>query len=144
MHMVDQQPPAAQPGPPSGPPGQPGQQGSPGQWAPPPGPPPGQFRGPPGYYQAGYGPGGYGPGYARRPTNTMAILSLVMAFVFAPLGIVFGVIARRQIRQTGEDGDSLAVAGLWVSIAFTAVFAVMIVAWIVMFVALLRRTAVAV
>ena len=44
----------------------------------------------------------------RRPTNTMAILSLVFAFVFFPLGTVFGVIARRQITRTGEEGRGLA------------------------------------
>ncbi len=66
-------------------------------------PPPGQ------YY--------YGP----TPTNTMAILAIVFAFVFSPLGIVFGFIARSQIRQTGEQGDGLALAGIivgFISIAF--------------------------
>lgn len=33
-------------------------------------------------------------------------------FVFSPLGIVFGFIARSQIRQTGEEGDGLALAGI--------------------------------
>jgi uncharacterized membrane protein len=49
----------------------------------------------------------------------MAILSLIFAFVFAPLGIVFGFIARSQIKRTGEGGDGLALAGLILSIAFT-------------------------
>lgn len=49
----------------------------------------------------------------------MAVLSLVFAFVFAPLGIVFGHVARRQIRQTGEQGDTLATAGLVLSYIFT-------------------------
>ena len=49
----------------------------------------------------------------------MAILSLVFAFVFAPLGIVFGHVAKRQIRQTGEQGDTLAMAGLVLSYIFT-------------------------
>jgi hypothetical protein len=53
-------------------------------------------------------------GYGRaRSTNTVAILSLVFAFVFAPLGIVFGHVARNQIRRTGEQGSGLATAGLW-------------------------------
>lgn len=51
-------------------------------------------------------------GYAPRPTNTMAILALVFAFVLFPLGIVFGHMARGQIRHTGEEGNGLAVAGL--------------------------------
>jgi hypothetical protein len=49
----------------------------------------------------------------------MAILSLVMAFVFSPLGIVFGHIARKQMRQTGEQGHGLATAGLIIGYIFT-------------------------
>jgi hypothetical protein len=76
------------------------------------------------YGQQPYGAPGYGgyPGYAApasQQTNTMAILSLIFAFVFAPLGIVFGFIARSQIKRTGEGGDGLALAGLILSIAFT-------------------------
>jgi hypothetical protein len=43
-----------------------------------------------------------------------------MAFVFSPLGLIFGIVARRQIRQTGEDGDGLALAGLIIGGIFTA------------------------
>jgi hypothetical protein len=49
----------------------------------------------------------------------MAILSLVFAFVFAPLGIVFGHVAKRQLRQSREQGDALATAGLALSYIFT-------------------------
>lgn len=68
---------------------------------------------PPGYGgQPGYGPPpGYGYGYPR-PTNTLAILALVMAFVFAPVGLVLGIVARRQIRETHEEGNGLALAGI--------------------------------
>ena len=55
--------------------------------------------------QSGWGqPGGYGPP-PQRGTNTMAILSLVFAFIFAPAGIVMGVIAKRQIRERHEGGS---------------------------------------
>jgi hypothetical protein len=47
-----------------------------------------------------------------RPTNTLAILALVMAFAFPPAGLVLGIIARKQIRETGEEGDGLALAGI--------------------------------
>lgn len=57
---------------------------------------------------------------ASAKTNTMAILGLVFAFVFAPLGIVFSIMGRNQIRQTGEGGAGLAKAGLILSIVFTA------------------------
>ena len=45
-------------------------------------------------------------------TNSYAILSLVFAFIFWPLGIFFGHKARKQIKATGEAGDGLATAGL--------------------------------
>ena len=110
----------------------------------------GQGYPPPGYSQAGYGqpaygqtaPGygapGYGPpvGYAPqwpRPTNTMAILALVMAFVFAPAGLILGIIARRQIRQTGEQGDGMALAGIIIGGIFTAFFVLMIVFFVIAF-----------
>ncbi|MFV2017614.1 DUF4190 domain-containing protein [Micromonospora sp. LOL_023] len=54
-----------------------------------------------------------------RGTNVLAILSLVFAFVFAPAGIVLGHLAKRQIRQTGEEGEPLARWGLILSYVFT-------------------------
>ncbi len=83
-------------------------------------PPPGQaVYGPP-PRQPGQPP--YGPPPPAIPgTNVMAILALVFAFVFAPLGIVFGVIARRQIDRSGESGRGLATAGLVLGIVFTAI-----------------------
>src|SRR4051794_30452441 len=59
-------------------------------------------------------------GYARpRPTNGMAIASLICAFVFAPLGIIFGHISLSQIKRTGEEGHGLAVAGVGISYLIT-------------------------
>lgn len=63
-------------------------------------------------------------------TNTMAILALVFAFVFWPLGIVFGHLARRQIRRTGEAGAGLATAGLVISYLFGAVTLLACAGWI--------------
>ncbi|TDC77287.1 DUF4190 domain-containing protein [Micromonospora sp. KC606] len=79
------------------------------QWGQPPPYPP---QGP--YGQYGAPTGGGGP-------NVMAILSLVFAFVFAPAGIVLGHLAKRQIRQTGDEGDQLATWGLVLSYAFTVI-----------------------
>ncbi|XVU24901.1 DUF4190 domain-containing protein [Actinoplanes sp. CA-054009] len=84
------------------------------------------YSGQPGYGQPGYGqPYGAQPGYGApyqpvTSTNTMAILALVFAFVFSPAAIVLGHIAKKQIRQTGEQGDGLATAGLWLGYIFTA------------------------
>jgi hypothetical protein len=52
---------------------------------------------------------------ARQPVNSLAVASLVCAFIpgitwFA--AIITGVIARRQISQSGERGDGAAIAGI--------------------------------
>ncbi|MEJ3652612.1 DUF4190 domain-containing protein [Actinomycetes bacterium KLBMP 9759] len=86
-----------------------------------------QYGQPQPYPGGGYDPA-YGGGYAPSPpTNTMAILALIFAFVFAPLGVVFGFIARNQIKRTGESGDGLALAGLIVGGVFTAFIIIYIV-----------------
>jgi Domain of unknown function (DUF4190) len=81
----------------------------------------------------GYGPppgyGGY-PWYPRS-TNTMAILALVFAFLFAPAGLILGILARKEIRRTGENGDGLALAGIIVGGIFTGIFLLVIVFWVV-------------
>ena len=95
---------------------------------PPPGygqPPPGYGQPPPGYGQPGYGQPGFGqpgypppgyPGYgAAQGTNGFAIASLVCAFLCSPLGLIFGFIARNQIRQSRQSGDGLALAGIIIS-----------------------------
>jgi hypothetical protein len=65
----------------------------------------------------------------------MAVLALVMAFTFAPAGLVLGIAARRQIRRTGEEGNGLALAGIIVGGIMTAIFVFFIVLWIIAFVA---------
>jgi hypothetical protein len=70
-------------------------------------------------YKQPYGQPSYNQAYAPvATTNTMAILSLVFAFVFAPAGHV----AKKQIRQTGEQGEGLATAGLWLGYIFTSIY----------------------
>ena len=83
-------------------------------------PPPPPY-GPPQPGPYGYGPYGYPYPPPRQPTNTLAILALVFAFVCAPAAIVMGVVARRQIRRTGEQGQGMATAGLVIGIVFTVI-----------------------
>jgi hypothetical protein len=66
----------------------------------------------------------------------MSILALVLAFVFAPAGLVLGIIARKQIKQTGEQGDGLALAGIIVGAIFCAIWVLVIVLWIAVFASL--------
>jgi hypothetical protein len=88
------------------------------------GPPP---PAPPGY---GYPPPAY-PYPAAPPTNGLAIASLVCSLaglaicLSAPVGAILGHIARRQIRERGEQGDGMALAGIivgWVLTGLTLVF----------------------
>ena len=126
----------------AGPAGHPGQQPP---WQPGPGHDQGPY-GPPAYGQPGpygqapYGQAPYGqPPYGypySRPTNSLAIVSLVLAFVFAPAALVTGIIARRQIRRTGEDGAGLALAGIILGGIATALFALLIVVWLIAVIAL--------
>lgn len=102
----------------------PGAYGQPAGYPP---PPPGYV--PPGY-QPGWSPPGYGPpaGYG---TNGMAIASLVLGILWmywlgSVLALVFGYIARNQIKANGQQGAGLALAGIilgWVGIAFLVLFA---------------------
>ncbi|BCJ66213.1 DUF4190 domain-containing protein [Polymorphospora rubra] len=87
----------------------------------------------PGYPQPGYPQPGYPPpGYPPARTNVMAILSLVLLLFFAPASIVLGHIAKKQIRQTGEQGDGLATAGLVVGYLITAAYVLLWVVWAVL------------
>ena len=68
------------------------------------------------------------PFVARKSTNGFAIAALVCPLVACGigsiLGIVFGHVARSQIRKTGEGGSRLALAGLIIGYASLALFAV--------------------
>lgn len=71
-------------------------------------------------------PAAYAP-----PTNTLAIVALVLGFVFPIGGIICGHIARSQIRRTGEGGDGLALAGLILGYAFTGLTVLIIVGYVI-------------
>ena len=76
---------------------------------------------------------------AARPTNSMAIVSLVAGiagyivphpFIAGVVAVLAGHVARRQIRETGEGGAGLALAGLilgYVHLALSVVLVILIV-----------------
>lgn len=64
------------------------------------------------------------------PTNSFAIVALICAFVIPPVGLVFGIIAQRQIARTGEQGAGLALAAIIVSAIFTGLIVMMVLAWV--------------
>jgi hypothetical protein len=73
----------------------------------------------------------FGPPPCRPPVNTLATLSLVFAFVFAPAGAVLGHLGLAQIRRTGELGRERALAGMALSYAFITSTVLAAVAWAV-------------
>jgi peptidyl-prolyl cis-trans isomerase B (cyclophilin B) len=73
-----------------------------------------------------------------RPTNGLAIAALVCAFLFAPLGIVFGHLSLSQIRRSGEEGRGIALAGTVLGYVFSAI-TVLVIAGMVVFATLFSR-----
>jgi Domain of unknown function (DUF4190) len=70
---------------------------------------------------AAYGP----PGYASPPTNSLAIASMIVAILgFGPIGAIMGHVARRQIRERGEQGDGFALAGIIVGWITTGIWVI--------------------
>ena len=105
----------------------------------------GQPASPAGYVDYGYQQQAYPAyGYAAPATNGMAIASLVCSLaglatcgLTSIVGAILGHVARRQIRERGEAGDGLALAGIisgWIifglaalGIAAYIVFAIILV-----------------
>jgi hypothetical protein len=87
-------------------------------------------------YQAQYPqPYPYAP---PRKTNTMAIIALILSFVFFPVGLIMGYMAKREIEQTGEDGEGLAKAAIiigWVHVAILVLVCVGLIAFFGLFAA---------
>ena len=83
-------------------------------------------------------PSAYPYPYATQRTNSMSIASLVsgiLAWLLCPLlggvlAVIFGHVARNQIKQSGEAGGGMAIAGLVLGYANLGVTALGIVAWI--------------
>jgi type II secretory pathway pseudopilin PulG len=68
------------------------------------------------------GPVPYAPGGAK-PTNGLAIASLVLSIIWlaglgSVLAVIFGIVARRQIRASGgrQGGEGLALAGALIGV----------------------------
>lgn len=103
---------------------------------------------PPMYPQAAYGPPGYGyPSYPMpigRPTNGLAIAALVCSLsgilvgISAPLGAILGHVALRQIRERGEEGHGMALAGIIVGWVITGFYVIGCAFYLVMFAWLLQ------
>ena len=93
--------------------------------------------GPYGYGAAPTGPYDYGVAGrpAHRPTNGMAVASMVLGILWlwwigSVLALVFGYLAKRQIRERGENGGGMATAGIvlgYVGVGFFSLFVVLVI-----------------
>lgn len=101
------------------------------EWQPPP-----EQPGPPPY--SGQPPYGWGYGYQPPPrrTNGMAVASMIVGILWlywigSILALIFGYVARGQIRRTGEGGGGMAVAGIvlgWIGIGLLVIFIIAVAA----------------
>ncbi|MFL6130734.1 MAG: DUF4190 domain-containing protein [Mycobacteriales bacterium] len=61
-------------------------------------------------------------------------LALAMSLLVSPVGLVLGVVARRRVRRTGEDGAGTALAAIVVGAALTAAYLLLVAALVVLLV----------
>ena len=61
-------------------------------------------------------------------TNGLAVVALVLAFLFPLIGLILGYVARSQIKRTGEGGSGMALAAIILGWIFT----LLAVAWVVL------------
>src|SRR6476661_5845252 len=102
---------------------------------------PDPFGGPPNIQ--GYTPPpvtqGFSPGQGFPPpsgppsgeVNTLATLSIVFAFVFAPAGAALGHVALSQIKQRGQRGRERAIVGLTLSYVIIVLAVIALLLWLV-------------
>jgi hypothetical protein len=69
------------------------------------------------------------PGSSEPETNTLATLSVIFAFVFAPAGAVLGHLGLTQIARTGQRGRDRALIGVTLSYVFIVVAVVAVAVW---------------
>ena len=78
-----------------------------------------------------------GPVYppSGRPggeVNTFATLSIVFAFVFAPVGAALGHVALSQIKRRGQRGRERAIVGLTISYVIIVLAVIALVIWLLL------------
>jgi len=67
---------------------------------------------------------------APQRTNTLAIVSLVLAFVAPLIGLVLGFVALSQVKRNGEGGRGLALAAVIIGGVITLFYVVLVIAMI--------------
>jgi len=110
-----------------------------------PGYPPSYPVGYPGYPHSypgypGYSADPYDPYRPTKPpgTNGKAIASLVTSLigiaccgVTSPIGLILGIMAMRETKRTGQDGNGMALAGTIIGGILTGILAIFLFFWII-------------
>jgi Domain of unknown function (DUF1707)/Domain of unknown function (DUF4190) len=74
---------------------------------------------PPGMMQPGLAQPPFPVVVPRRPVNSLAVAALICAFIPgfpAAAAVITGVVARRQIRESGERGDGVATVAIVIGV----------------------------
>jgi hypothetical protein len=112
-------------------------------------PPPPGYTPAPGYEQPQQQPYGYAqpqgypqPYAAPMPTGTngLAIASLICAFFIPIVAIILGHIALNQIKQTGQEGRGLALAGTILGYVFTGIGLIIACIYVIAIAAILNSS----
>lgn len=69
------------------------------------------------------------PASSDKKTNVLAIVALILAFIFPLVGLILGIVALAQIKKNKEAGKGLAVASIIVSSFFTLIAIGLIIFW---------------
>lgn len=101
------------------------------QQYPPPPPPPGQH----GYYPPPAPPPTNGKSIAALVLGILGIIVPYLGFILGIIAIIFGRISLNEIKQRGEQGKGLALAGFICGIIGTVLYGIIITFLIIVFLA---------
>lgn len=66
-------------------------------------------------------------------TNTLALVGFIASFMIPIVGVVLGVMARRQIAVSNEGGQGLALAAVIIGAVGTALQVIFFIVWLSLF-----------
>ncbi len=66
-------------------------------------------------------------------TNTLALVGFIASFMLPIVGIVLGVMARRQIAVSNESGQGLALAAVIIGVVGTTLQVIFFIVWLSLF-----------
>jgi len=74
------------------------------------------------------------PEKSSQKTSILAILSLIFAFLFSPIGLILGIIALSEIKKNHSlKGRGLAIAGIIISIIFIIIPLLIVILFVAFF-----------